>query len=230
MVRRQEKSCCVRLDDSPDVEKAVAQISRPVENPTSQPVPTPGRIGAIPSEKKIPRNFNQTKLRGPLESTKPPEKEAKTKLSEAENSSEPRETTTRRVTPTISSIWTASKERKPRHLMPQCLRSVVIPVADVTGRKPGGLPERENQRREAIVIGSITGTRKGGARRKKAIFFKNEGKPTQKRRRISNLDKISHRSEPTEIPRGDAGGRAKSLCNHMVTTNFERPTKRSLHT
>ena len=35
--------------------------------------------------KKIPRNFIQTKLRSPLESTKLPEKQAKTKLTEAEN-------------------------------------------------------------------------------------------------------------------------------------------------
>jgi hypothetical protein len=35
-------------------------------------------------QKKIPRNFTQTKLKGPLESTKGREKQAKTKLSEAD--------------------------------------------------------------------------------------------------------------------------------------------------
>jgi len=66
-------------------------VSLGVAPQPGKPAPMPGRICAIVLEKKIPRNFNQTKLRGPLESTKRTKKEAKTKLSEAENPPESRE-------------------------------------------------------------------------------------------------------------------------------------------
>ena len=91
-----------------------------------KPAPTPGCIGAIPLEKKIPRNFNQTKLRGPLESTKHAKKEAKTKLSEAEDPSEAAEACRRAVRPTLSAIWKSPKGRKPGQSKPQGLRQFVV--------------------------------------------------------------------------------------------------------
>ena len=67
-----------------DFQSAIANRQPPIAIPVGNRRSLQNRSVGYNLRKKIPRNFTQTKLRSPLESIKGCEKQAKTKLSEAE--------------------------------------------------------------------------------------------------------------------------------------------------
>jgi hypothetical protein len=131
-------------------------------------------------------NFGETKLRGPLESTKLPKKWAKTKLSEAENPSEvqrapkePPKSPESWLKPVMSAVWITSGQRSPGHSKPQGTRRRGGPGG--AGRREGTSPGDGvgNRSGEASPLGSI-GERKAEGLGRRAIFAW--------RRRINALD------------------------------------------
>jgi hypothetical protein len=159
-------------------------------------------------------NFSETKLRGPLESTKACKKEAKTKLSEAEKTWEalraPRTPRTRgNPDNTCNIIRLEGTQLTETSAAATRTGAQIGPDRHGCDRENGG---RWSGRRGSRIRGYksrlSTGTRQNKGKAKKGVL-KNEGKRTHRLLRISNLFKNERRSEPTEILCGRVDARLK---------------------